>query len=143
MKLHARGRVAAVTAVAFCVVSSGLLASGTASATPSGAAATARPAVRTIYYCEGNICMGTSDDDPENPDIAVHADEYEFYGHFELQTPKHKTFNSRTSLWRTGPSNGVYFGIEARDGKGKYCGTAWDGDEHVGYKKIGYICKTF
>jgi hypothetical protein len=71
----------------------------------------------------------------------MHADEWQFFGHFELQTPNHKTLNSpKDSLHRTGTNNNYSF-ENVDGGSGQYCGTAW---EYLGspgsYSQIGYVC---
>lgn len=129
MKVHAKVRTAIIAAVAFGAFGITALAPTVASAAP------------LIYYCEGNICMGDNNDSHEPVDVAVYADEYQFYGHFELQTPSHETFNSADTSWRTGTNNLHYFGEV--DGHGEYCGTAWEKNAEGGYDKIGYICTDF
>jgi hypothetical protein len=145
MKFHAKARIGIITAVTFGAISGVALAPTAASATPLRASAIAAAAARPdilSYYCEDNICMGNANEGTsDKPDIAVYADEYTFYGHFELQTPDHKTYNSpEDTTHRTGTNNLFYFGVKA--GTGQYCATAWEGS-NGDYEKIGYVCETF
>jgi hypothetical protein len=128
VKLREKIRTLTVTAVTLGVVGGGMLTAGDASA-------------QVIYYCEGNLCMGNINGNANNPDVAMHADEYQFYGHYELQTPDHRTFNSADHLWGTGTGSNHAFGSD-KGGNGKYCGTAWENNGN-GYDKIGYICENF
>ena len=142
VKIHAKARVGIITVATLGVVGVSALAPAVASATPlrASSGATVTPDILS-YYCEDNICIGNGNEGvSDKVDVVAHADEYDFYGHYELQTPSHKTFNTVDTTWRTGTNNNHYFGVQ--DVAGQYCGTAWEGS-NGDYTKIGYICETF
>lgn len=146
MKLPQKIRVLTVTVVTLGLGVGGVLTAELANPPASlGAtvtsAATSHPASMTpdlAYWCEGNLCMGWKGSAP-NPDIAFHADEYSFYGHYELVTPEGKVHNSSERFNGTGPGSDVYVPSD-NGGSGEYCGTAWEANGEGGWTNIGHVC---
>jgi hypothetical protein len=110
MKLGTKVRMIAAAAM-----SVGALTAGALIATPANAS--------TVFSCGGDVCAGWVGGPPSTPTIRVYPDSYTFYGHFELQTPNHKVFNSITSTWHAG-GTGNYFN-KIPGGAGTYCITGW------------------
>lgn len=143
MKLHQKVSALTVTAIAVSVIS-GMLTAGVASAAPYHANVTpdvsysAVAAAPLIYYCEGNVCAGWTGS-ASNPDVYFHADEYNFYGHYELQTPNHKSYNTVDSSNGVGPDNNKMISGHSA-GKGEYCGIAWELNGDGGFDQIGDVC---
>jgi hypothetical protein len=139
VKLHRKIRALAVTAVTVGVISGGMLTAEAASAAPyHGGVLTARATPDVVFYCGGNLCAGW-EGAAANPTIAAYAAAASFKGHYEVQTPNHKTFNDADGPKGAGAGNQFFFRNMA-GGKGEYCVTDWQRLNNGTYNKIGYVC---
>jgi hypothetical protein len=90
-------------------------------------------------YCNGNyLCMDAPIVSGTNYVITDWTPTYTFVGHFELQTPQNKAYNSKSRLNHLGRSNGWKFTVPRVHGK--YCSTAWKDVSATNHVKLGYVC---
>jgi hypothetical protein len=88
--------------------------------------------------CGGDVCfLQTSS---HHAGFLAWADNYPFFGHFELQTPEHTVRNSTPNKqWSVGTQ--YTFGSLPQD-SGKYCMVEWQLVGTNSYDEIGYACMT-
>jgi|GEM_PF-3649288 hypothetical protein len=89
------------------------------------------------YY--GDVCANVAAIGGGKIYIHVWAWNYPFTGHFELQTPNHKTYNSANKRYYAGGAGPTW---PLPDIYGKYCATAWQELSGGGYGEFGYVCFT-
>lgn len=109
-----------------------------ASAEVSQHALKAHTAVGGSDPCSGDLCAQIYSISPNGSDIQIEAwaELQTFYGHFELQTPNHKTYNSKNN---TNKAGGIGHIFTVPYGGGLYAITAWATSGSGGYNKIGYV----
>jgi hypothetical protein len=100
--------------------------------------ATATPTVDTAH-CSGDVCGELTSSNSTTFDIRtwVPASGFSFFGHFELQTPEHTTFNTGQATWNPG-GGGHTFQVPNRNGQ--YCATAWERVSSTSWENIGEVC---
>lgn len=129
------GLIAIVTATG-ATMAAASTAPAAASASVSSAG-TVSPDIAT--FCNGHyLCMDAPIVSGTNYVITDWTPSYTFVGHFELQTPDNKTFNSKSRLNHLGRSNGWKFTVARIHGK--YCSTAWKDVSKTNHVKLGYVC---
>lgn len=128
MKLATKARTIAVTAATAFALAAGMLIA----AAPADAAGASN--------CGNNLCVIWTSGTSSTPTIRMYAADFTFTGHFELQTPNHKVYNSIESTWHYAGTGNYFNRIPA--GSGTYCGTAWEQTGVNTYTKIGYACIT-
>lgn len=143
-------RLVTATALAGAMAGAAVGASaGTATASTAQAAepasvsasVTASPSVSPSIgtSCNGNyLCMDAPVRSGSNWIIRDWAPVHTFAGHFELQTPDHKVFNSKSKLNHIGRQNGWRFTV--RPIFGRYCSTAWKDLSKTRHVKLGFVC---
>jgi hypothetical protein len=119
--------VTGITAVISGSMLTGVAGAGTYQITPD-----------IVYYCEANVCVAPTGS-ANNPNALFHADEYEFYGHYELKTPNGKSYNDADGYKKVGTNNNVEISGH-NSGPGEYCGIAWESTGDGGYESIGDAC---
>lgn len=146
MKLRGRIQALAVAALTVGVLGGSTLSAGVAGAATEHGVATGKASMFSrnspdaVYYCEGNICARKSGGTTDNPDIDVYADEYNFYGHYQLKTPNGKGINSGANKsWGTGTAN-IYTFSNTNGGSGCYTAIAWESVGDGDYDNIGQVC---
>jgi hypothetical protein len=120
------------------VAASSLMAVGVLAAA-SAAPALAMPTIPN--HCSGDVCANVPSVGGGKITIRVWANYYSFVGHFELQTPNHKTYNTTPdTTWHSG---GPAKSWTLTDIYGQYCATAWQVAGGPGnYNQIGEVCWT-
>ena len=137
MKGHGKVRALAIAALTAGAVGAGGLTAGVAHA--GVASPMLRGAQQAVgeQECEGNLCAVITDDESGVVTVRAWARYVTFTGHFELQTPNHRTLNSIESTWHAG-GTGNYFNY-INGGNGRYCVTEWN-KVLLGWNDIGYVC---
>jgi len=90
-------------------------------------------------YCNGSyLCMDAPIVSGANYVITDWTPTYTFVGHWQLQTPQNKSYDSKSKLNHLGRSNGWKFTVPRVHGK--YCSTAWADKSATNHVKLGYVC---
>jgi len=137
MKGHGKVRALAVATLTAGVVGAGVLTAGVAHA---GVASPMRGLAQQAVLepaCEGNLCAEIISDESGVVTVRAWARYITFTGHFELQTPNHRTLNSIESTWHAGGTGNYFNNING--GNGTYCVTEWN-KVLGGWNDIGYVC---
>lgn len=97
------------------------------------------PAYAAASSCGGDVCAVTSARKiAVTATVRAYPPNYTFNGHFQLQTPNGKVFNSKTATWN---QNGTgYHFKNIHGGRGRWCVTAWRPAVGGGWEKIGNTC---
>jgi hypothetical protein len=101
-------------------------------------AVAAIPASAAVRVCGDNVCEVVVQAAGNVATIRAYPPEFTFYGHFELQTPNGKTFNSITATWHQNGS-GNYFNNINGGSNADWCVSAWE-PSGGGYERIGFTC---
>jgi hypothetical protein len=96
-----------------------------------------KPASAVAGGCGGDVCAEATHVSGNVVTIRAWARNSSFYGHFELQTPNHRTLNSIQSIWHAGGTGNYFNNING--GVGRYCVTAWEYFSGQ-YGEMGYTC---
>ena len=87
--------------------------------------------------CSGDLCASTGERSTAViATIRAWPPNYGFYGHFELQTPNGRVYNSITSTWNKGGIGNYFNNIDG--GAGVWWVTAWRMGSN-GWENIGRV----
>ena len=123
----------ATAAISLLAVSAAVIA------VPSSASASGLGTYCATLPEPANLCAEIISISTNVVTIRAYPPNYTFYGHFELQTPNHRTLNSITSTWNKGGVGNYFNNING--GIGTYCVHDWT---YIGggWETLGGICFT-
>jgi hypothetical protein len=136
-------RIETLAVSGIMIVTAGLLAVVSTAASAVASTTTTGQVTHTVGTdpCGGDVCEQIYSVNNSNGTytIEVWAPTQTFYGHFELQTPEHKTYNSPDNTNHAG-GLGHFFVVPQQSGV--FAATAWETSGNGGYNKIGYTTMT-
>ena len=142
MNLFKRFKRVAIVGLTTILIAIGasLATAGAAQAEPASTQATSSALMPNVTsYCNGKyLCMDGPIVHDGNYIIRDWTPDNTFVGHYELQTPQNKTYNSKSKLNHIGAGNGWDFTVPRVHGK--YCSTAWKDSSATKHTKLGYVC---